>query len=92
MRTCSKALPAANMAKLEQKGTLACGGEARRNTDHVGLGDTAVDMALRKRLLKHSRLGSLRQIGVQNHQVVVLFSKFHQSVAVALSGCNLLYF
>ena len=74
------------------EGNLACGGESRRDADHIGLGNTAVNVALREHLLEHSRLGSFSQIGVQNHQVVVLFSKFYQSVAVTLSGCNLLYF
>ena len=67
-------------------------GKSRRNGHHVALGNSAVNMALRESLLKNSCLGRSRKIRVQNHQVVVLLSKLHQSVSVALPGGDFLYF
>ncbi len=64
---------------------------ARRNSHHIALCDTAVDMAFRECLLEYSRLGCRRQVGVQYNDVRMLFSQFGQSIAVALSCCDLLY-
>ena len=43
---------------------LARRGDPRRNSHHIALCDTAVDMAFRECLLEYSRLGRRRQIGV----------------------------
>ena len=64
--------------------------DSRRNTHHIALCNSAVDMAFRKFLLKYCRFCRLCQIGVQDHQIFMLLSQFHQRVAIAFPGCNFL--
>ena len=62
------------------------GAEARRHVDHIGLGDAAVEVALRKGLLENIGLGGPRQVGVQDHQVLRHGAQLLQGAAVAVAG------
>ena len=56
------------------KGDLACGGDPSRHAHHIGLSDTAVNMALRKSLLEGACLGGVRQVSVQDNYILVFLS------------------
>ena len=56
------------------KGNLACGGDACRHAHHVGLGDTAVDVALREGLLEDASLCGVCKVSVQNDYILVFLS------------------
>ena len=70
----------------------SCRSDSGRDAYHIGLCDTAVKEAIRERLLKYAGLGSSRQVSVQYDDVGVLRSQLLQSIAIAFSCCNLLYF
>ena len=59
---------------------------------HITFCDTAVDMAFRKFLFKHSGLSSCSKVSIQNNKILMFFSKFHQSRTIACSCSNFLYF
>ena len=58
---------------------------------HIRLCDTAVNVAVRECLLEHSGLGCRCEIRIQDNQILMLSSKLDQSIAVALSRCNLYF-
>ena len=74
------------------EGNLSGGGKPCRHADHIAFRDTAVNMAFRKRLLKYACLGCCRQVRVQHYHVLMFFSQLGQSIAIAFSRCDLLYF
>ena len=73
--------------KAGHEGDIAHGGQAGGDAHHVGLGDAAVEVAVRVSLAEHTGLGSGSEVGVQYHQIVVALSgQCFQSIAVALAG------
>ena len=74
------------------EGNLSRSGKTGCDACHIALGDTAVDVTLRKYLLKHTGLGSLSKVSVQNHKIFMLFAQLYQGISVTLSGSDLLYF
>ena len=62
------------------------GGDA----DHVRLGDTRVVEALRVGGLELAGLGGGGEVGVQDHEVVVLGAEGHELLSVACAGGDLL--
>ena len=64
-------------------------GNAGCDTNHVLLGNAAVDVALRKCLAEHRGLCGTREIGIQYEEILMFFSKFREGSAVALAGRNL---
>ena len=57
-----------------RKRHLACSSNARCHSDHITLSNTAVNMTLRKSLLKSTCLRGRCQIGVQYHDILMGFS------------------
>ena len=57
--------------KAGHEGDIAHGGQAGGDAHHVGLGDAAVKMPLRERLLKHAGFGCGGQVGVQHHYFII---------------------
>ena len=72
------------------KRDLAGQREADSHVDHIVLSDTAIEETIGECLLENAGLGSAGQVGIQNHQVIELGTQLLQSVAVAVTGCNLL--
>ena len=71
------------------KRDLAGQRKADSHVDHVVLSDTAIEETIGECLLEGAGLGSGRQIGVQNHQILILGTKFSQRVTVRFTGSNL---
>ena len=74
------------------KRNLACCCKSGRNTHHVALCDTTVNMSFRKFFFEHSCLSSCSKVSVQNNQIFMFFSKLYQSCAIAGSCSDFLYF
>ena len=70
------------------EGNQAHGGHTGGHADHVGLGDAAVEVAVREGLLEGLGLGGVGQVGVQNHQILMLRTQRGQSLAVGITGSN----
>ena len=66
-------------------------GHSGCHAGHIRLCDTAVNVAVRECLLEHSGLGCRCEIRIQDNQILMLSSKLDQSIAVALSRCNLYF-
>ena len=78
--------------KRTHEGNFSCCGKTGCNACHITLCNTAVDVAIRKYFFKHTGFGGFSKVSIQNHEIFMLFSQFHQSVSVTLSGSDLLYF
>ena len=63
--------------------TLLCGGG-----DHIVLGNTAVEEAIRERLLERTGLGGSGEVSVQNNEVRIDRAEFRQSLTVGFSCSN----
>lgn len=64
----------------------ACG-----DANHVALGNSAVEEAIRIRSFEPARLGCCREVGIQDHKVVALGAQRHKLLTVAdASGDSLL--
>src|SRR5699024_10385008 len=72
------------------KRNLSCRCKTRRNSHHISLCDSAVNVALRKCLLKGSCLCRAGKVRIQYNHVFMLFSKFYQSITVAFPCCDFL--
>ena len=73
------------------KGLEARSGEACGHAHHIGLGNAAVKVAVGESLLENPGLGGIGQVGVQDHNVVMLLAQFHQGLAVAVPCGDLFY-
>ena len=78
--------------KCAAERNLSGGGNTCGDRHHIGLCDSAVKETIRERLFEHAGLCGSCQVGIQHYYIGILFAKLFQSVAVALSRCNLLYF
>ncbi len=83
--TCSK------HGKAGCKGHQASGGHTGSHTDHIGLSDTAVEVAVGESLLEGAGLGSACQVSIQNYQVIMLCAQLSQSCAIAIAGSDFLH-
>ena len=79
-------------SKCAGKRNLTCSCKTCSDSYHVALCDTAVDVTLWKFFLEHSCLSSCSKVSVQNNKILMFFTKFHQSCAVACSCSDFLYF
>ena len=88
-----KGMPIAIIMKtVKGKGVSFMENKSGRNTHHVALCDTTVNMSFRKFFFEHSCLSSCSKVSVQNNQIFMFFSKLYQSCAIAGSCSDFLYF
>ena len=77
--------------KRAYEGNLTYQRQSCSHTHHVGLCDTAVDVAVGICLTEDSGLGSCCQVGIQYYQIGEFFCQLLQGVAVTFSGCDLFH-
>ena len=71
---------------------FSCCCKACCNTDHIRLSNTTIDKTIRMCFLEYTCLCSCCQIGIKYYNVIMFCSEFSQSITVAVSCCDLLYF
>ena len=74
------------------KHSLAGGGQACGDADHIALGDTGVEEPVGMGYFKHTRLGGGGQVGVHHDDVLPLVAQLHQGGAVGVAGGYSLHF
>ena len=77
--------------KSADKRNFACRSKSGSDTYHIALCDTTVNMTLRKFFFEHCSLGGCSKVSIQNNKILMFFSKFHQSSAIACSCSDFLY-
>ena len=67
---------------------LAAEGHTDSGGDHIVFRDTAVEEAIRERLLERTGLGGSGEVSVQNNEVRIDRAEFRQSLTVGFSCSN----
>ena len=62
------------------------------DTHHIALSNTTVDMSFRKFLLKNTCLGCFSKVSIQNDNLFMFLAKLYQSMTIAFSCSDFLYF
>ena len=58
------------------------------NTEHIVLGNTAIEKSLRKFLLKNTCLCSSSEVRIKNYYVIIDSTEISERVSVCFTGCN----